>query len=239
MDRKGTQRFPQTDERNQSEKCEAQINKSQIQTQKGLCLISTTHNSTYPKVAVQWLNQALCFYQSFCLVESEVLRNRHLRVAAKRVWLESIIQKRWLNAVWLMEEFEFNSDGLPTTPFRGSCQPALCCRVWKWAVVSDKDKRVREYLISGRPIWAERKWTVRWSLERARRWGKYMVTFACTTEYRRYRITGCVSSGVKAAARSVRRSGGTSEVSVVRSNSMEKGNRRPKVEATYWRQIRS
>jgi len=45
---------------------------------------TTTHNSTYPKVAVQWLNQALCFYQSFCLVDSEVLLNRHLRVAAKR-----------------------------------------------------------------------------------------------------------------------------------------------------------
>ena len=44
----------------------------------------TSHNSTYPKVAVQWLNQALCFYQSLCLVDSEVLRNRHLRVAAKR-----------------------------------------------------------------------------------------------------------------------------------------------------------
>jgi len=42
------------------------------------------HNSTYPKVAVQWLNQALCIYQSFFLVDSEVLRNRHLRVAAKR-----------------------------------------------------------------------------------------------------------------------------------------------------------
>jgi hypothetical protein len=47
-------------------------------------LHSTTHNSTYPKVAVQWLNQALCIYQSFCLVDSELLRNRHLRVAAKR-----------------------------------------------------------------------------------------------------------------------------------------------------------
>jgi hypothetical protein len=35
-------------------------------------------------VAVQWLNQALCFYHSLCLVDSEVLRNRHLRVAAKR-----------------------------------------------------------------------------------------------------------------------------------------------------------
>ena len=43
-----------------------------------------TANSTYPKVAVQWLNQALCFYQSLCLVDSEVLRNRHLRVAANR-----------------------------------------------------------------------------------------------------------------------------------------------------------
>jgi hypothetical protein len=44
----------------------------------------TTANSSYPKVAVQWFNQALCVYQSFCLVDSEVLRNRHLRVAAKR-----------------------------------------------------------------------------------------------------------------------------------------------------------
>jgi hypothetical protein len=44
----------------------------------------TTANSTYPKVAVQWLNQALCFYQSLCLADSEVLRNRHLRVAANR-----------------------------------------------------------------------------------------------------------------------------------------------------------
>ena len=44
----------------------------------------TTDNSTYPKVAVQWFNQALCFYQSFCLVDSEVPQNRHLRVAANR-----------------------------------------------------------------------------------------------------------------------------------------------------------
>ena len=46
------------------------------------------HNSTYPKVAVQWFNQALCFYQSFCLVDSEVFRNRHLRVAAK-LWVQA------------------------------------------------------------------------------------------------------------------------------------------------------
>jgi len=41
-------------------------------------------NSTYPKVAIQWLNQALCFYQSLCLVDSAVLRYCHLRVAANR-----------------------------------------------------------------------------------------------------------------------------------------------------------
>ena len=46
--------------------------------------MKTVPNSTYPKVAVQWLNQALCFYQSLCWVDSEVLRNRHLRVAANR-----------------------------------------------------------------------------------------------------------------------------------------------------------
>ena len=31
-------------------------------------------NSTYPKVAVQWLNQAWCFYSSSVLVDSFVLR---------------------------------------------------------------------------------------------------------------------------------------------------------------------
>ncbi len=42
------------------------------------------HNSTYPKVAVQWLNEDHFFNQNLCLVFSEVLRNRHLRGAAKR-----------------------------------------------------------------------------------------------------------------------------------------------------------
>ena len=44
----------------------------------------TPYNSTYPKVAAQLLKQALCFYQSLCLVDIESLRNRHLRVAANR-----------------------------------------------------------------------------------------------------------------------------------------------------------
>jgi len=35
-------------------------------------------------VAVWCLNKALCFYESLCLVDSEVLRNRHLRVAGNR-----------------------------------------------------------------------------------------------------------------------------------------------------------
>lgn len=42
----------------------------------------TTGNSTYPKVAVQLLNQVQHTYQSLYLVDSEALRNRHPQVAA-------------------------------------------------------------------------------------------------------------------------------------------------------------
>jgi len=41
-------------------------------------------DSTYKKLAVQWLNEALCFVSSFVVAESFVLRNRQLLVAAKR-----------------------------------------------------------------------------------------------------------------------------------------------------------
>jgi hypothetical protein len=53
----------------------------------------TGSNSTYPKVAVQWSNQTLCFYQSLCLVDSEVLRKRHLRASAKRYHTLTTIDK--------------------------------------------------------------------------------------------------------------------------------------------------
>jgi len=43
-----------------------------------------TDNSTYKKLAVQWLNEALCFVSSFVVAESLVLRNRQLLVAANR-----------------------------------------------------------------------------------------------------------------------------------------------------------
>jgi len=46
--------------------------------------ISTTGNSTYKKLAVQWLNEALCFVSSFVVADSFVLRNRQLLVAANR-----------------------------------------------------------------------------------------------------------------------------------------------------------
>ncbi len=45
---------------------------------------STGGNSTYKKLAVQWLNEALCFVSSFVVADSFVLRNRQLLVAAKR-----------------------------------------------------------------------------------------------------------------------------------------------------------
>jgi hypothetical protein len=41
-----------------------------------------THNSTYKKLAVQWLNEALCFVSSSVLADSFRLRNRQLLVAA-------------------------------------------------------------------------------------------------------------------------------------------------------------
>jgi len=61
--------------------------------QQGGCKIDTTllrtdrratDNSTYKKLAVQWLNEALCFVSSFVVADSLVLRNRQLLVAAKR-----------------------------------------------------------------------------------------------------------------------------------------------------------
>jgi len=42
------------------------------------------HNSTYKKLAVHWLNEALCFVSSFVVADSFRLRNRQLLVAAKR-----------------------------------------------------------------------------------------------------------------------------------------------------------
>ena len=41
-------------------------------------------NSTYKKLAVQWLNVPLCFVSSSVVADSLVLRNRQLLVAAKR-----------------------------------------------------------------------------------------------------------------------------------------------------------
>jgi hypothetical protein len=44
----------------------------------------TTGNSTYKKLAVQWLNEALCFVSSSVVADSFRLRNRQLLEAAKR-----------------------------------------------------------------------------------------------------------------------------------------------------------
>ncbi|MEI2695212.1 MAG: hypothetical protein V9E90_09100 [Saprospiraceae bacterium] len=41
-------------------------------------------NSTYKKLAVQWLNEHLCFVSSSVVADSFRLRNRQLLVAAKR-----------------------------------------------------------------------------------------------------------------------------------------------------------
>ena len=41
-------------------------------------------NSTYKKLAVQWLNEALCFVSSSVVTDNFHLRNRQLLVAANR-----------------------------------------------------------------------------------------------------------------------------------------------------------
>ena len=43
-----------------------------------------TANRTYHKLAVQWLNEVLCFVSSSVVADSFVLRNRQLLVAANR-----------------------------------------------------------------------------------------------------------------------------------------------------------
>jgi len=45
---------------------------------------NTAGNSTYKKLAVQWLNEVLCFVSGFVVADSLVLRNRQLLVAANR-----------------------------------------------------------------------------------------------------------------------------------------------------------
>jgi hypothetical protein len=44
----------------------------------------TPYNSTYKKLAVQWLNEAMCFVSSSVVAGNFRLRNRQLLVAAKR-----------------------------------------------------------------------------------------------------------------------------------------------------------
>jgi len=44
----------------------------------------TAHNSTYKKLSVQRLNEALCYVSSALVTDSFRLRNRQLLVAAKR-----------------------------------------------------------------------------------------------------------------------------------------------------------
>ena len=45
---------------------------------------TTGYNSTYKKLAVQWLNEVQFFNQTFVQVDSFVLRNRQLLIAANR-----------------------------------------------------------------------------------------------------------------------------------------------------------
>ncbi|MDP2087954.1 MAG: hypothetical protein Q8J84_00975 [Flavobacteriaceae bacterium] len=71
---------------------------AKLNTDKGCKTRSTRtpgHNSTYKKLAVQWLNEVQFFKQTFVQVDSLVLLNRQLLIAAKRYGLwESTFSKK-------------------------------------------------------------------------------------------------------------------------------------------------
>jgi len=61
--------------------------------------INTSPNSTYKKLAVQWLNKTLCFVSSFVVTDGLVLRNRQLLVAAKRCAQPISVRKNHLDSI--------------------------------------------------------------------------------------------------------------------------------------------
>jgi hypothetical protein len=69
--------------------------------------IRATHNSTYKKLAVQWLNEALCIVSSSVLADNLVLRNHQLLVAAKRYAAVFII-KLLQTHVWRKNMYPIN-----------------------------------------------------------------------------------------------------------------------------------
>jgi hypothetical protein len=57
---------------------------------------TTGGNSTYKKLAVQWLNEALCFVSSSVVADNFRLRNRQLSLAANRYqqYMQNVVQKK-------------------------------------------------------------------------------------------------------------------------------------------------
>jgi hypothetical protein len=77
----------------QTQKAQLKMQKSYQANAKGQCKNDTTAlrpkratsaNSTYKKLAVQWLSEVLCFVSSSVVADNFRLRNRQLLVAANR-----------------------------------------------------------------------------------------------------------------------------------------------------------
>ena len=66
-------------EKNSFEKSECKLDTSTLRTDR-----RASGNSGFKKLAVQWLNEHLCFVSSVVLADSFVLRNRQLLKPAKR-----------------------------------------------------------------------------------------------------------------------------------------------------------
>jgi hypothetical protein len=74
-------------------------------------------------LAVQWLNQALCFYQSSCLADSFVLRNRQLLEAAKRYGQSDHKLCEGILNGWLKRFFTTDQEKLQESACKGQYRP--------------------------------------------------------------------------------------------------------------------
>ena len=126
--------------------------------------------------------------ESFVVTESSVLRINFCakkpahRQSANRVWLESITDEtsNWMLFDWWNKLMGINwpsTDALP-----GELVNRLVLLLMKISSGERQGSKGQSESVQVWPKWAERKWTVRWSLERARRWAKQVVTFASAIE---------------------------------------------------------
>ncbi len=141
-------------------------------------LPKVSFNSGFAKKRLQWLIEHSTSHQILWYVDSLLLRNPLLRKAVKRVWLESITHEtsNWMLFDWWKKLIQINWPSAEVLPGKLANRHVLL--LMKISGRERQGLKGQRKSVPVRPNWAERKWTFRWSLERARRWAKQVVTFA-------------------------------------------------------------